>query len=348
MSAPPHGIQIARWLRSTPRAFLLLWNQEYRDARLILEQDGDLRYLVIPASFQRLAARAAVSMGLLTSVSLLTLTATSLYLRAGKAQLEDSHRAIYAALLDGTSDISSPEARDLNASDMLLLARTIRERDQEIRQIVGAATGNLSQENLELDKHLKASGLTESAIKVIQSNAAMGGFSRDRDLDQHPDPLLRGAFVEESAKNRELKDILLALPSRMPVNDYYTTSHFGIRKHPISGRPRFHAGIDLVPRSDDSVFPVKPGTVILARFYNDYGNTVIVRHERGIETLYAHLARIDVREGLEVDAQTVLGTVGNTGASTGKHLHFEVSVGGYPVDPLKVINTAQNVQQAQR
>ena len=65
-----------------------------------------------------------------------------------------------------------------------------------------------------------------------------------------------------------------------------------------------------------------------------------------METLYAHLASIKVREGQEVDLDTVLGLVGNTGTSTGKHLHFEVSVGGYPVDPLKVINTAQYVQQA--
>ncbi len=337
-----------RWLLMAPAHLLRLWHREFRDARLILEQDGDLRYLIITAGVQRLATRAAISLGMVTVASVVTLAATSLYLRAGMNELEDSHRAIYAALLDGTADISSPEARDLSARDMLALARTIRERDQEIRQIVGAATGNLSQENLELDKHLKSSGLTESAIKVIQSNAAMGGFSRDRDLDQHPDPLLRGAFVEESARNRELKDILLALPSRMPVEDFYTTSHFGIRKHPISGRPRFHAGIDLVTRTDDSVFPVKTGKVILARYYNDYGNTVIVRHERGIETLYAHLARIDVKEGQEVNDQTVLGLVGNTGASTGKHLHFEVSGGGDPVDPLKVINTAQNVQQAQR
>lgn len=343
-----HGLHFARWLLSSPALLLRLWGWEFKDARLILEQDGDLRYLVVTGGVQRVVTRAVISLGVVIMCSVVALAATSLYLRAGINELENSHRAIYLALLDGTSDISSPESRDLSSREMLMLARTIRERDQEIRQIVGSVTGSLSSENRVLEEHLKDSGLTESAIKVIQSSAAIGGFSRDRDLDEHPDPLLRGAFVEESAKNRELKEILLALPSRMPVNDFYATSHFGIRNHPISGRPRFHAGIDLVTRSDDSVFPVKSGTVILARPHNDYGNTVIVRHERGIETLYAHLARIDVREAQEVDAQTVLGLVGNTGASTGKHLHFEVSVGGYPVDPLKVINTAQNVQQAQK
>lgn len=87
---------------------------------------------------------------------------------------------------------------------------------------------------------------------------------------------------------------------------------------------------------------------MLARPYNEYGNTVIISHGRGVETLYAHLAAIKVREGQDVDLDTLIGLVGNTGSSTGKHLHFEVSVGGYPVDPLKVINTAQYVQQAKK
>lgn len=134
----------------------------------------------------------------------------------------------------------------------------------------------------------------------------------------------------------------------MPVVNYGITSRYGIRTHPITQRPSFHAGIDLVTRGDDRVYPAKEGRVILARNYNNYGNTVVVRHERGIETLYAHLASIAVQEGQEVDQQTLLGMVGNTGASTGKHLHFEVSVGGYPVDPLKVMQAAEYVQQAQK
>jgi murein DD-endopeptidase MepM/ murein hydrolase activator NlpD len=104
-------------------------------------------------------------------------------------------------------------------------------------------------------------------------------------------------------------------------------------------------GVDLLSRLSDEVRPAKPGKVILSRPYQDFGNTVIVRHERGIETLYGHLADLRVREGQEVDLNTVIGFVGNTGSSTGKHLHFEVSVGGYPVDPEKVIATANHVQK---
>lgn len=325
-----------------------LWHREYRDARLILEQDGDLRYLVITGRLQQTAARAVIVVSVLVLLSMVGLSASAAYFKGSKERLEDSHKAIYSALLQGTHDLKGAAPKDISEQQMLQLAAAIRERDHEIRQIVSVATNSMSSENALLDQHLKSSGLTETAIRVIQSNTPVGAFSADRDLDKHPDPLLRGAFVEESAKNRELKDILMALPSQMPVSDYYVTSDFGIRKHPITGRPRFHAGIDLVPRSDDRVFPVKPGKVVLARPYSDYGNTVIVRHDQGVETLYAHLHRIDVQEGQDVDTQVVLGLVGNTGSSTGKHLHFEVSIGGYPADPSKVITTAQNVQQVQK
>jgi len=229
-------------------------------------------------------------------------------------------------------------------AEMLTLAQTIRERDMEIRRYVDSATTDIQAQNDSLRSRLESSGLTEKAIKVIHSSTPMGGFAPSR--DQQIDPLLRKEFAEHSAANRELRDVLSALPSQLPLRNHQLTSSFGIRKHPVHGVPRLHAGIDLISDLSDNVFPAKAGRVVLARPYNDYGNTVIVSHGRGVETLYAHLASIKVREGQEVDLDTVLGLVGNTGTSTGKHLHFEVSVGGYPVDPLKVINTAQYVQQA--
>jgi murein DD-endopeptidase MepM/ murein hydrolase activator NlpD len=233
--------------------------------------------------------------------------------------------------------------QNLDAEHMPLLAQAIRERDLELRRFVDSAKQNLTEENVSLKTRLDSSGLTEKAIRVIQGGAAMGGGNIND--DERSDPLLRTGLADESAKNRALKDVLLALPSTMPMRDFSTTSSFGIRKHPILGSPRFHAGVDLIPRSDESVYAARAGKVILARVHHNYGNTVIIRHDRGIETLYAHLANIQVREGQEVGTDTVLGKVGNTGSSTGVHLHFEVSVGGYPVDPQKVIETAHYVQQ---
>lgn len=333
-----------RDLPRLPKRLVHLWNHRYVDARIILEQGGDLRYLVIPASLQRNTVRILLGLAGSALVAISTLMLMTTVLHLAKQRLEHSHRDIYAALISSTQDLGQPGELSLSTQDMLNLAQSIRDRDQEIRRMVSTATEHISDENASLAQKLATSGLTEKAIKVIQSNRSVGGPAEGPGTTL--DPLLRGEFLAASAKNSDLKDILMALPHQIPVNDHRLTSSYGIRTHPISGRPSFHAGIDLVSNKDDRVFPSLPGKVIVARPYNNYGNTVIIRHERGVETLYAHLADIRVREGQEVDTSDVLGMIGNTGASTGKHLHFEISIGGYPVDPLKVIATAQYVQQA--
>jgi murein DD-endopeptidase MepM/ murein hydrolase activator NlpD len=342
---------MSRWFRwrdvtRLPAWVVRQWNKDFRDARVILEQDGDLRYLVVPASLQRRATRGAILLVTLTTGAIVALGSLSTALHLGKARLEYSHQQIYSALLVGTDDLDQEAGFELDRNDMLSLAMSIRERNQQIRAMVSEATGQLDDENHGLSDRLAKSGLTERAIKIIQSAEGMGGpFPQ---TPERLDPLLRDGFIDVSARNRELKDILFALPHQIPLQNHRITSSYGVRVHPISRRPQLHAGVDLVPTdNDDRVFPSLPGRVILARDYNNYGKTVIVKHERGIESLYAHLDQIHVKEGQEVDITTVLGMVGNTGASTGKHLHFEISVGGYPVDPLKVIATAQYVQQAQ-
>jgi murein DD-endopeptidase MepM/ murein hydrolase activator NlpD len=322
-----------------------LWTADFEDVRIILEQQGDLKYFSVSKGLQRVLARTAIVFSGTALFVLMALFVTAITLHVGKSKLERSHQEVYSALLGSTYDMELDGIQNLDAEHMPLLAQAIRERDLELRRFVDTAKQNLTEENVSLKSRLDSSGLTEKAIRVIQGGAPMGGGNPDE--EERSDPLLRTGLADESAKNRALKEVLLALPSTMPMKDFSTTSSFGIRKHPIFGSPRFHAGVDLIPRSDESVYAAKSGKVILARVHHNYGNTVIIRHDRGIETLYAHLANIQVREGQEVGTETVLGKVGSTGSSTGVHLHFEVSVGGYPVDPQKVIETAHYVQQTQ-
>jgi murein DD-endopeptidase MepM/ murein hydrolase activator NlpD len=168
------------------------------------------------------------------------------------------------------------------------------------------------------------------------------------DGDLQSNPLMRGKVAEELSTNRSLREVLYALPNRMPVTNFSLSSDFGIRKHPLTGKPHFHTGVDMLSETgDDKVFAVKPGVVVMSELHPQYGNTVVVRHSNGVESLYAHMAQLLVKVGDKVTTDNVLGYIGNTGLSTGKHLHFEILVGGYPVNPQKVIRTAQYVQQIQ-
>jgi murein DD-endopeptidase MepM/ murein hydrolase activator NlpD len=105
------------------------------------------------------------------------------------------------------------------------------------------------------------------------------------------------------------------------------TSHYGWRDG------RLHKGIDIGLRQGDPVVSAFDGMVRVARYHGGYGNVVVVRHYNGLETLYAHLYKIKVKPGQVVNAGQLIGLGGNTGRSTGSHLHFEVRFKGKPVDP---------------
>ena len=336
-------IQAARLL---PGMVVGGWTREYQDARVILEQNGELRYLQLSARVQRFLVRGSIVTSGALLVMLLILAITSLNLMLSRAKLERSHEAVYRALLSSASD-SSEGGENLTLSDeqMVALAQTIRDRDMSIRRFVDTSMVAVAQENVTMKSQLESSGLTEKIVKIIQQNSANGGFIPE---DTVNNPLLRGKVADELATNRSLREVLYALPTSMPVENFSVTSDFGIRRHPVSGQTHFHTGLDLLSETgDDKVHPVKPGVVVLAQKHPQYGNMVMVRHTNGVESLYGHLANIDVSVGDKVTANSVLGNIGNTGVSTGKHLHLEILIGGYPVNPLKVIRTAQYVQQIQ-
>jgi murein DD-endopeptidase MepM/ murein hydrolase activator NlpD len=114
------------------------------------------------------------------------------------------------------------------------------------------------------------------------------------------------------------------------------TSNFGPR-----GR-RYHKGIDIDLETGDTVRCAFEGMVRIARRSSTFGNVVIVRHKNGLETVYAHLSKIDVKVGQWVDTGELLGLGGNTGRSRGSHLHFEVRYKGMPINPNHLIDFQEN------
>jgi murein DD-endopeptidase MepM/ murein hydrolase activator NlpD len=112
------------------------------------------------------------------------------------------------------------------------------------------------------------------------------------------------------------------------------TSLFGTRLHPIYNTYRYHAGIDIGAKRGTNCIAADTGTVITAKYSSSYGNYIVISHGNGVTTLYAHLDSILVNNGDVVTQGDVIGKIGSTGASTGPHLHFEISVNGSRVNPL--------------
>jgi murein DD-endopeptidase MepM/ murein hydrolase activator NlpD len=126
------------------------------------------------------------------------------------------------------------------------------------------------------------------------------------------------------------------------------TSSFGPRVDPIRGYVRVHNGADFGP-GDGAVYAADDGVVVLAGYNRSYGNMTVVSHgivgTSAVATLYAHQARILVLPGDEVRKADVIGIVGSTGDSTGPHLHFEIRVGGTPVDPMVWLRSAPTPEE---
>lgn len=121
----------------------------------------------------------------------------------------------------------------------------------------------------------------------------------------------------------------LAAPVVAPI-----TSNFGWRIHPIYGTRRLHAGTDFGVDEGTPVHAADGGVVVEAGWISGYGYTVIIDHGNGMSTLYAHNSDVAVSPGQTVSKGQVVSYSGNTGGSTGPHLHFEVRINGEPTDPM--------------
>jgi murein DD-endopeptidase MepM/ murein hydrolase activator NlpD len=134
------------------------------------------------------------------------------------------------------------------------------------------------------------------------------------------------------------------LPFAMPVKDRFRwTSGFGYRRDPKGAGNRMHSGTDMAGSYGTPIYATADGVVTHAGWDSGYGRQVTIRHDFGVSTLYAHLSDIDVSVGQRVSRGDQIGDMGNSGRSTGTHLHYEVHLNGTPVNPMTFIKAANNV-----
>jgi murein DD-endopeptidase MepM/ murein hydrolase activator NlpD len=132
------------------------------------------------------------------------------------------------------------------------------------------------------------------------------------------------------------KSFLAALPTRKPAVGYFT-SGFGVRRSPFGGKNKMHEGLDIANRAGTPIRAPADGTVVFADTKSGYGQTVVLDHGYGLETLYGHTRKLLVKKGQKVRRGDIIALLGSTGRSTGPHVHYEVHVHGTPVDPLSYL-----------
>lgn len=246
------------------------------------------------------------------------------------------------------------------------LERSIAHRDQEI-QFQSRQIETFANEINQLKDRLLALSDFERQIRVIanlehpadQDNLFGVGGSTPEDLDpglqlkREPTQLLRAmheqvrqleiaAIQKEDGMEKLLgaltqqRNRLACTPSIRPAKGWIS-SQFGYRTSPFTGRREFHSGIDIANNHGTSIIATADGVVSFVGKKHLLGNLVVIDHGHGLVTRFAHLDGALVKRGEKVKRGAVIAKMGNTGRSTGPHLHYEVRLNGLPVNPVQYI-----------
>ena len=159
------------------------------------------------------------------------------------------------------------------------------------------------------------------------------------------DSEISNKILEKSNKFEIYREKFLSVPLSAPIKKYYITSGYGVRTDPYTKRKAFHKGIDLGAPWGSDIKSTAAGEVSFVGRYGSYGKSVFVNHGNGIETRYAHLSKIFVKEGQRLELGHVIGKIGNTGRSTGKHLHYEIKVKKKARNPRPFLRIGKNVSK---
>ena len=202
------------------------------------------------------------------------------------------------------------------------------------KQDADAARASAADEKARLDElaaqQTRARDAAENALQV--ENAALGAAVAQHDeaeAELAAESQRIAELAQAAANGPALGDGTFIRPVPGPI-----TSGFGYRTDPVTGATAFHAGLDFGAPCGTPIKAAGTGVILSAGFNSGgYGNMTLINHGNGLSTLYGHQSSIIVSAGQSVTQGQVIGYVGSTGKSTGCHLHFEVRVGGNPVDP---------------
>lgn len=263
--------------------------------------------------------------------------------------MEESGTVNYWDILFGAGDFSDLLDRATMISEIMDYDNAIMDElaatRQQLQEQQAALEETRSEQQSEKDdlvarkQDLKAKEATiDQLISNIKSDESQAKSAKDA-LQAESDRVT----ADIVKKQKELQALLDAGKINFdpgtgwtwPLPGKYTiTSVFGPRIHPITGKPGNHTGTDIAAARNTPIHSARGGVVTISTYGRSYGNYVVVQHDNGVATLYAHMNSRAVKEGDVVKQNQVIGYVGTTGSSTGNHLHFEFRLNGTRADAL--------------
>ncbi len=242
--------------------------------------------------------------------------------------------------------------RDIAISERDELRKQLTELERAVKAIKDAEIEVFARVEAIAKKEISKikSAFSSINIPIKQQGKYFNPLANSKKRDSSGGPFIPASLssLNDTRINKKITDIYKAaddleyyrevvkgVPLGKPVWSYWLSSKFGYRNDPFNRKRAGHKGVDLASRTGNKIQVKAEGKVIKVQYSTKgYGNNVTVDHGNGFTTKYAHLHKIYVKKGEHLKTNDIIGEVGNTGRSTGPHLHYEIIYQGQPVDPL--------------
>jgi len=277
------------------------------------------------------------------------LTRRQEFLEAMNAALPEDVQADESDTVTDSSTEAAETVRKVSAA--FPQARALAELEARQIAYVERLTRFADQRAARAAQALRQLGLNPAAMMALAERQAMGGpleilaTGADGEIDPRFERLGL-SLARMSALERGLEAVPQVTPTSLAMTS--VSSGFGYRRDPFTGGAAMHSGLDFRGPIGAPIYAAADGVVSFVGRKAGYGNVVEIDHGNGLMTRYAHMSRFAARVGTRIEAGSVIGAIGNTGRSTGPHLHFEVRLNGRAVDPRPFLKAAPNVLEKAR
>ncbi len=209
---------------------------------------------------------------------------------------------------------------------------------QEKRDKIENEYNLMVEKNMDLTNDIKMK--TDELILISDKIEDLEGIVGIESSINEPKKSLEERVDLASITGAQKRTVLQIIPNGKPLREMHVTSHYGVRTHPLTKRRETHPGIDLRAGIGTPVFATADGVVdyVTRGYSGGYGNMVKVTHAFGFKTIYAHLDKLKVSKGDFVKKGDIIATSGNSGLSSGPHLHYEIRFIGVHLDPKPFID----------
>lgn len=360
----------------------------FPDREFFMRSQGQVRFIKVSAKVQMVGAAILIALllawlismaGMAMSQYLSTRDRLDLLDREAKVATAESRVAEYRDDLqsvaqdlsrrqDALEKMTEALPDDITATDTVTdssgeTAKTVKKVSAALPEAAGLAqiearqlalverlTRFADQRSAAAARRIRALGLDPNAMVArLNDRSAQGGplielfGAKGHSLD----PRFQRLGVS-LARMDALERGLAGLPQHTPASLDYISSGFGYRADPFTGGAAFHAGLDFKGPIGAPIYAAATGRVSFVGVQQGYGNVVEIDHGNGLLTRYAHMSGFRARVGQPVQAGQVIGLIGNTGRSTGPHLHFEVRINDRAINPRPFLEASSHVQQENR